>query len=172
MFEAKPINPKEDDLSHFADWYLNSGEVSKLYIPFEHAMVHNEEVTGITIYRYDPYQVQLWLCKPNFFIPDHKHPNVDSFEVFLYGMKFTHRGNTIVDDDMLKEQENGVPRYLHKTIRVKPNDLHGAVASEKGGAFLSIQKWLNKKPPTSVTYDWEGNHYSEQHTNDLKKHDN
>jgi hypothetical protein len=29
------IDPKEDDLSYFADWYLNSGDIKRLYTPFK-----------------------------------------------------------------------------------------------------------------------------------------
>ena len=36
-------------------------------------------------FRNNQYQVQIFSTPPNFFIPEHKHPNVDSFEVYLSG---------------------------------------------------------------------------------------
>lgn len=171
MSVLKPINPNEDDLSHFAHWYLFGGEISRLHVPFQHALVHNGELTGITIYRHHPYQVQLWILKPNFVLPEHIHPNVDNYQVFLYGMKFTHSGKQIVNEEMINENEDGVSKYLFESIRVKPNDLHGGQAGPNGAAFLSIQKWLNDREPSSVSFDWNGNHCNKEHLEDIKKYE-
>ena len=87
------INPKEDKLSNFANWYLTSGEIKGIYTPSaKNALVFIDGLYGISLYRKKPYQVELFICQPNLNIPEHTHPNVDSYEVFLYGMKFTHSG--------------------------------------------------------------------------------
>ena len=33
------INPKEDELSSFAHWYLTSGDIKKVYTPFKKSIV-------------------------------------------------------------------------------------------------------------------------------------
>ena len=65
------IDPKEDALSHFADWFLNSGEVNKVYTPFKNPLLFIEGVSGIVLYRSKPYQVELFICQPNLVIPEH-----------------------------------------------------------------------------------------------------
>ena len=61
------------------------------------------------------------------------------------------------------EQENGFPINLYQTIRVRPNDPHGGTASDKGGAFISIQHWLNNVEPTHVSSNWGGNYMGKEH---------
>ena len=69
------IDPKEDDLSYFADWYLNSGDIKKIYTPFKDSLLFIEGVSGIVLYRRDGYQVELFICQPNTIIPEHTHPD-------------------------------------------------------------------------------------------------
>jgi len=123
------IDPKEDDLSYFADWYLNSGDIKRLYTPFKDPLLFIEGVSGVVLYRRDNFQVELFICQPNTVIPEHTHPDVDSYECFLYGMKFTH----------------------------------GGTASKNGGAFISIQKWLNGVEPTHVSSNWDGDTMGDNH---------
>jgi hypothetical protein len=40
-------------------------------------------------------------------------------------------------------------------FRIRPGVLHGAVVGPKGGAFLSLQHWIEGEP-TSVGLDWLG----------------
>ena len=105
-------------------------------------MLFIEGVNGIVLYRNNNYQVELFICKPNLVIPEHTHPDVDSYEVFLYGMKFTHNGEAVINSEQALEEMEGMPSYAYQTIRVRPNDPHGGTASKNGGAFISIQRWL------------------------------
>ena len=146
-----------DELSNFANWYLNSGDIDRIYTPFKEPLLFVEKVTSVVIYRNKPFQVELITCLPNTVIPEHKHPDVDSYECFLYGMKFTHSGEVILSDEQALEEQNGYPVNAYHTIRVKPNDLHGGTASKNGGCFLSIQHWLNNVEPTHVGNNWAGN---------------
>ena len=45
------IDPNQDKLSHFAHWYLTSGEVDKVYTPMKNGLVFIEGVSGIVLYR-------------------------------------------------------------------------------------------------------------------------
>ena len=54
------IDPTEDDLSYFADWYLNSGDIKRLYTPFKNPLLFIEGVSGVVLYRKDNFQVELF----------------------------------------------------------------------------------------------------------------
>tara|TARA_A100000171_G_scaffold45647_1_gene49622 strand:+ start:419 stop:925 length:507 start_codon:yes stop_codon:yes gene_type:complete len=158
------IDPKEDELSRFAHWYLTSGEVDKFYTPLNKGLLFIEGVSGIVLYRSKPYQVELFICRPNLTIPEHTHPDVDSYECFLYGMNFTHSGQTVIDDEQAMQDNSGFPAYAYQTIRVRPNDIHGGKSSKNGGAFISIQHWLNDVDPSHVSSNWSGDSMGEQHS--------
>ena len=66
------------------------------------------------------------------------------------------------------EEQDGYPINAYQTIRVKPNDLHGGTASKEGGAFISIQHWLNDVEPTHVSSNWNGNSMGKQHSDQAK----
>lgn len=157
------IDPKEDELSSFAHWYLNSGDINRVYTPFKNPLLFIEGVSGIVLYRNENYQVELFICQPNTIIPEHTHPDVDSYECFLYGMKFTHSGETVIDSEQALEETEGMPAYAYQTIRVRPNDPHGGTASKNGGAFISIQRWLNNVEPTHVSSNWDGDTMGDNH---------
>jgi len=162
-----------DHLTEFLQWYLENPQ--KLYTPLENS-IHftgpagtdargelKDETSGIqhgvsavTIYRDDPFQVQLFIASPNLFIPPHKHPNVDSYEVALRGMEFNLHGETILPLYWcMKGHENSnLPFEWYNTIRVLPDSSHSAQAASDGGAFLSVQQWLNGVKPSSVGDDW------------------
>ena len=158
------IDPDQDELSHFADWYLNSGNIKRIYTPFKNPLLFVEKVISVVLYRKDNFQVELIICQPNTVIPEHKHPDVDSYECFLYGMKFTHSGETIINEEQALEEQDGYPVNAYQTIRVRTNDPHGGTASDKGGAFISIQHWLNGVEPTHVGSNWDGNSMGTNHS--------
>ena len=58
------------------------------------------------------------------------------------------------------------------TIRVKPNELHGGRTSDKGGAFVSIQHWLNGIEPSNVGLNWDGKTMGNIHSDHLNKTNN
>jgi quercetin dioxygenase-like cupin family protein len=100
----------------FCALVLNSGEVDKVYTPMKNGLVFIEGVSGIVLYRVKSFQVELFICQPNCVIPQHTHPDVDSYECFLYGMKFTHSGETIIDHEEAFKEEDGFPTNLYQTI--------------------------------------------------------
>ena len=151
------IDANQDELSNFANWYLTSKDIDRIYTPNNKGLLFIEGVSGIVLYRNKSFQVELFICQPNLVIPEHTHPDVDSYECFLHGMKFTHSGETVITEEQALEEQDGYPINAYQTIRVKPNDLHGGTASKNGGAFISIQHWLNGVEPTHVTSNWDGN---------------
>ena len=131
-----------DDLTEFMNWWMN---VRPINTPSQNALSHVAETHGVVLYRQGEYQVELFNVKPNSEIPAHIHPNVDSYEVFVGGDI-----NFMCDEVWYKQEQIGA------YIRVKPNSWHGGLFGERGGCFLSIQKWLNGVKPKFVGDDWSG----------------
>jgi len=160
----KPIN---DDLKEFKNWYLKNNLIN---VPYNNPIMFIDGISGITIYRKDQFQVQLFICEPNVIIKEHSHPNIDSYEMFLWGMEFTHKGKTIINKQMALLERNNMPRCSNWTLRIKQNELHGGQSSNKGGAFISIQKWLNNIKPSHVSEDWTGDILGNKHKEQLRRY--
>lgn len=118
-------------------------------------------VSSVVLHRDGEFQAELFSSVPTEpvgFFPEHRHPNVDSIEVYLSGqIGFTIRGRRLVTDEQLSTPaEDGTSRAHGSIVRIRPTDYHGATVGPLGGSFLSIQRWLNGIQPTSIGLDWEG----------------
>jgi len=114
-----------------------------------------QDVTGVVWYRSGEFQVELFIVPANYIIPEHTHPNVESYEMYLGGdILFSHSGSWVGDDDLLRVR--GSTDFRGALIKVATNDLHGGVFGPSGGVFMSIQRWLNGVEPHSVAHDYEG----------------
>lgn len=132
-----------DDLEAFLNWWLQHRVINT---PSDSSLVHQKDTHGVVLYRYGQYQVELFNVKPNSEIVPHIHPNVDSFEVYVAG-----------DIKFMCNQDWFEQNALGDKIRVYPNSWHGGLFGERGGCFLSVQKWLNGVPPSFVGNDWKDN---------------
>lgn len=129
-----------DDLENFKNWWMSNRPINTP----KDSNVYVAETHGIVLYRQDNYQVEMFSVRPNSEIEPHIHPNVDSFEVYISGdISFMCNGEWF-------SQNN-----IGDCIRVYPNSWHGGKFGEKGGCFLSIQKWLNNVSPKFVGDDWK-----------------
>lgn len=164
--------PAFRSLSAFAKWFM-AQPLSALRPPGA-AVYHYETkagaVHGIVLYRKAPFQVELFSGVPGrvqgLDFPEHRHPNVDSIEVFLCGeVAFSLNGIASPFTEGLGElAADGASAKCGKRVRVRPTDWHSAVLGPESGAFLSIQHWLNGVEPTSVGLDWDGvDHISVAH---------
>lgn len=112
------------------------------------------------MFRRDPFQVELFNVKPNSIIKPHKHPNVDSFEVYLSG-----------DVDFMCDGQWYSQNVFGSSIRVQPSAFHGGRFGDSGGCFLSVQHWLNGFKPTFVGDNWSdadgNNSYKESAKNGI-----
>jgi quercetin dioxygenase-like cupin family protein len=129
-----------DDLEAFLTWWLASRPINT---PPNNSLTYQKDTHGVVLYRQSPYQVELFTVQPNSEIVPHIHPNVDSFEVFISG-----------DISFMCNGEWFAQNLLGNQIRVKPESWHGGKFGERGGCFLSVQKWLNNVEPTFVGNDW------------------
>ena len=140
-------------------------------VPFAGAVSKVEDVTSILLYRKDQFQVQMFAVPEGTIIPEHTHPNVDSFEVYVGGnIMFSHSGKYIFPEGSIVAM-NGPLKCANKRgarIRVRPNDVHGGVFGEGGGVFLSVQHWLNGVKPHCVSADYDGITMGEHHLAGVK----
>lgn len=149
MKKASEFNP-DMNVREFALWWLRAK-------PFKQPpdnIVHTGPFAGVTLFREGPFQVQMFIGKPGATAPAHRHPNIDSVE---YGVG----GN---GEQNFKSERNA---HRGALFFVEPNELHIAQAGSSGGAFISIQKWLNGVEPTSVEQDWIGDPLDEKHAAEI-----
>ena len=145
-----------DELTIFLEWYLENG--SKILTPLNDSTHFVEGLTSSCIYRSDQFQVEFVTVAPNTDIPQHFHPNVDSYEVVLKGMEFVLNGEVILPMNVAEKQrsDSNLSKKHYENVRVLPKSSHGGRSGPNGGCFLSVQHWLNGVKPTSVGMDWKG----------------
>ena len=147
----------EDPLSTFVKWYFETRPLPR--IPRD-GFTEFDGISGVVLFREGPMQVQYFLCHAEVEIPDHQHPNVDSYEVGSSGIEFRHSGRLAVSFRM---DSAGKPAARFGCIRVRPGDAHGGRSSPQGGSFFSVQHWLHGIPPSSVHHDWDGESIGTDH---------
>ena len=160
---------KIDDLTVFLEWALNNLTIVSM-VPYKNPVWKIQDVTSTLLYRQPPYQIQLFSVPGNTIIPEHTHPNVDSYEVYLGGnINFSHLGEYVTPAEKICEDpENKTAMPRGGVIRVHPNDKHGGIFGPEGGVFLSVQKWLNGVEPHCVAADYIGVVMGEDHYKKVK----
>lgn len=153
-------------LDDFLQWFKAKGTGIGM-IPATNAVHMVENVTAIRWISQPPFQVQMFACPPNTIIPEHTHPNVDSFEVYGGGeIQFSHSGRWVEEPEV---GAYGMAGLRGNVIRVKPDDLHGGVIGPNGGVFFSVQHWLNGEKPHCVSADYDGITMGEHHLSGVVK---
>ena len=140
------------------------------YIPLFKSVHKVEDVTSVIWYRKKEFQVQLFIVPGGTLIPEHTHPNVDSFEVLLGGqIEFSHLGKWTATKEFNRgPTTDGLVENRGVYQRVRPDEVHGAVAGPDGGVFMSVQRWLNGVEPHCVAADYEGIAMGEHHLTSVK----
>lgn len=146
-----------DELDEFTNWWL---DIRSFRPPANDCPLDfNGNLHGVTLYRDGEWQVQLLSIKPNSIIIEHRHPNVDTYEVYFSGQHVLGMNSKVLYtlEDLAKLQDPQLPTPFGFGVatRIAPPDWHWVKFGEQGGSFLSIQKWLNGVKPTSVGHDWE-----------------
>lgn len=153
------------DVAEYARWFFEQ-PMTMLRPPARDAVRHfvdaGGEVRSVVLHRHGQFQTELLSVIPrpgNAGLPEHRHPNVDTVEVFLAGeFGFTKNGRLVNRGGRVSPiGADGVAQLCGLQVRVRPQDLHGAAPLGEGGwVFLSLQHWLNGVPPSSVGLDWAG----------------
>ena len=166
LFKADPT----DKLSQFADWYLCDLPNMPMKPPTKDCVAVVEGVSGVVLWRDGDFQVQMFICEPHTSIPAHTHPDVDSYEVHLTGgIDFYINDKLVIPAKAAnKVKKDGSSRCYGWTNRVHPHTSHSAKAGANGGAFLSIQHWLNGVKPTSVGENWDGHTMGKKHNESIE----
>jgi hypothetical protein len=158
-------------LEDFLNWFMHAGPVIGK-VPFNKAFsITNmrDDTRGYTInwYKKGPFQVQLVVMDPNSEAPNHRHPNMDSFELYVGGqINFYKNGElSTTDFNTVNLEENYFAPNRGDFLRITPETMHSGEFGPAGAVFFSVQKWLNGVEPRDVSEDWEGDVYSEQHKN-------
>ena len=154
-----------DALEQFCDQFLTKSPVIGT-VPFAGAVSRVEDVTCILMYRRDQFQVQMFAVPEGVIIPEHTHPNVDTIQVYVGGSILFSLGGHFVYPEKQLFAMNGPLKCASKrgyTMRVGPNDKHGAVAGPGGGVFMAVQHWLNGIAPHCVSADYDGVTMGEDH---------
>ena len=131
----------KDELTQFMHWWRNTREIN--INPYEDRVIHAGDTAGVALYREGEYQVELFIVQPNSIIIPHIHPNVDSYEDYIAG-----------DIDFVLEGKMYNYLTVNEPLRVHPNSWHGGMFGNRGGTFISIQRWLNGVSPKFVGDDW------------------
>ena len=159
------------NLDDYLDWFLSRGP-SIGFIPFNNPTWMIEGVTTVVLHRKDQFQVQMFIAPPGQIIPEHTHPNVESFEVYGGGeIFFTIHGQYQDGTDYcIEDPADGLNTCLMRgrVIRVKPDDIHGAIVGDQGAVFYSVQHWLNGVKSHCVTRDYSGKTIGNNHLSAIK----
>ena len=164
-----------DELDDFLTWFLAQGPILGK-IPVVSAVYNfgqdnqGGQVMSGVLYRNKQFQVELFVVAGPCIIPEHTHPNVDSYEVLLGGqIRFSRDGKWLIPESYQTDVlENGTSPHRSKTVRVNHNTSHGGVVGPGGAMFFSVQHWLNSVEPHSVGLDWTGLTSSQEHLDKLK----
>lgn len=159
-----------DVLENFCTTFLNKAPVLGA-VPFAGAVSKIEDVTAILLYRQDQFQVQMFAVPEGTIIPEHAHPNVDSFEVYVGGnIQLSLDGRHVYPPAILFEKQGPLKLASRRgeRVRVRPNQIHGATIGAGGAVFLSIQHWLNGIKPHCVAADYNGVAMGEHHLAQVK----
>ena len=173
----------EDDLTKFLYWWLHQKQAMTLVPLGENGLIAHESVVTLTLFRVMQYQVELVILLPNApaWPGEHRHPDVDSYEVAIdedNASNFTRNGQDVSMPDLvvpvdLGTDNNGIPLVKKcLCVRLKPTDWHGTKPlGAKGGVLISVQKWRDGVKPTSVGKNWEGEPVVAGHGEILKSED-
>lgn len=152
------------ELSKFRRWFMREGPRFG-EVPWHNAVTDIHGVVGIQWYRKPPFQVQLFIATVPYIIPEHVHPNVDSYELMIGGKFLPSReGKWVTSPERLAIAEAGeVNPYQGKVVLVLSDTVHGALIGEGGATFMSIQHWKNGVEPHCIGRDYDGTALAEDH---------
>lgn len=155
------FEPKTD-LERYLKFVTNELKISPWLTP-DDSLSFIDGTHGYTLHREGQFQAQLFTLSPNVVVPNHIHPNVRSFEVVIRGITFR-----LFDETLLTPDDT---HLIGRAVYVGNNDWHGGFSSNKGGAFLSVQEWLNGIKPSSVEDDWVGDPMGPLHVENISTYE-
>lgn len=144
-------------LEEFAHWYKSNN--FPIAPPKQDPIYVTEISMSYVLFRQGQYQAELYLVKPNTGSPEHSHPNVENV-IMLMGGNVGLRVNGV---DNIPPDTADLFGVFGNVIR--NGETHALCCGDKGGAFLSLEKWEDGILPTSVTIRWDGETCGDSHSN-------
>lgn len=116
---------------------------------------------GVTLYRDERFQVQLWIFPPRARVTDHRHPGMDIWLVRVAGkLRFRLHGAYVPLSDADRMEWGGMKTWC---LHVPPGAMHGADIGESGASFLTVAERVDGRVPESVHLIWDGPPLDEEH---------
>lgn len=134
----------------FARHMLRDGRLS---IRFEPAALHFDgHAFQLVLWREDCWQLELVTLMPNLVVPQHRHDNCSTYDVYL-------GGNAKLESTEAVERQ--VARLADRLARGAPlfgvsvpaGTPHGGTVGPQGDCFLSFQRWSG--PARFIHEDWQ-----------------
>jgi len=164
MQELEKISEDWDTVEDFIMFYSEHPPPVPMAPP-ENGVYIDDIVYSVVMLRIKQYQCQLFICKPNAVIPEHTHPNAEASEVTISGMLFKKRGHAVIRQEYIDQKnDDGMALPHGRVVKIGCTDKHSAKSGNKGGAFLTFQKWHDGHTPDSLGIDWEGETVGSDHT--------
>ena len=160
-------------LEEFAQWYKDNG--FPVRPPFEDLVYVTDISYSYVLFREGQYQAELYLVSPNTSSPEHSHPGVENIVMIWGGNVHTVQNGKLLDySEHYKESaENGTNKLFGMCSKKLTDDqTHALIAGDKGGAFLSLEKWPEGVRPDSVTINWKGEPVDPAHGKIIKTLEN
>ena len=99
------------------------------------------------VYRNGQHQIEHVRLQPNIEVLPHRHPHIDTFEVYIEGTFLL----------MIDDHQFAIGPHLRpsrRIVAIRHDQYNGGLIGADGAQFLSIQQWIGS--PTSTAVDWEG----------------
>lgn len=152
-------------LEEFVSWYVKNR--FPIRPPWQDPVYVTDISMSYVLFRQGQYQVELYLVKPNTRSPEHSHPGVENVILCLGGdINFSHDN---VFHDLSKYHtgpgKNGITSQLfgYAGKKLTPENTHALQVGNRGGAFLSIERWKDGAEVNSVTVNWSGDPVDSEH---------
>lgn len=130
------------------------GDRIKLRPPQANVLL-TDGVTSIVLYREKQFQVELVVCAPGTVIPEHTHPDVESYEIAISGaLEFFVSGQQA--GFFREPRADGLSRDFGKFVPVPSDAPHHGRAGAEGACFISVQHWREGVAPSHVGLNWKG----------------
>tara|TARA_B100001559_G_scaffold146613_1_gene122911 strand:- start:1263 stop:1892 length:630 start_codon:yes stop_codon:yes gene_type:complete len=146
-----------DAITGFVDEYLSTFDPRDITKPEG----WNRNFFGVpnfhrkVMYKEGQYQVECLNWPAHAIIPEHVHPDIDSYEVYIRGkISFSHDGYWI--DNHPEQEKICKMRHDFFTLKVYHDDIHGAFMGDDRSIFMSVQHWQNGVKPSTVGENYIG----------------
>lgn len=147
----------DDPLDQFTKDYCESLRGDVAYAMLDGIGVTNHGMS-LTLFDIYPFKAELFIFRPNEKLVTHYHPNIDSMIVYVAGDLYLEvDGKEVTDRKLIYPDEIGAVACSGANFRIRPGVPHGGSIGPRGGAFLTLQRWMNDDlPPTNAQHDWVG----------------